>query len=97
MTGPDPTFVDDRRKPRFQQNGMGDVINSWIGPGENKPVSPGQIGSTLGLDVLKTLSRRTGVSEQDLMNALSQILPGAVDKLTPSGRLPTPQEAARFR
>jgi uncharacterized protein YidB (DUF937 family) len=81
---------------RFQQNGMGDVINSWIGPGENKPVSPGQIGSTLGPDVLKTLSQRTGMSEQDLMNALSHVLPSAVDKLTPNGRLPTPQEAARF-
>jgi len=81
---------------RFQQNGLGDVINSWVGPGDNKPVTPGQIGATLGPDVLKTLSQRTGLSEQELMSMLSQVLPGAVDKLTPNGRLPTPQEAARF-
>jgi uncharacterized protein YidB (DUF937 family) len=82
---------------QFQQNGLGEQIDSWIGPGQNKPVEPSQVGSALGPDVLKSLSQRTGLSEQQLMSHLSQILPGVVDKLTPAGRLPTSQEAARFR
>jgi len=81
---------------RFQQNGLGDQINSWIGPDQNKPVAPSQLGSALGPDVIKALSQRTGLSEEELTSHLSQILPGVVDKLTPAGRLPTRQEAARF-
>src|SRR5262249_27237643 len=82
---------------RFQQNGQGDVIKSWIGPGENKPIAPGQLGSALGPDILKSLAQRTGMSEQDLMAQVSQVLPGVVDKLTPQGRLPTQAEAASYR
>jgi uncharacterized protein YidB (DUF937 family) len=82
---------------RFQQNGLGDVINSWIGPGANKAVTPGQLSSALGPDVIKSLTQKSGMSQQDLMAQLSQILPGVVDKLTPNGRLPTQAEAAGFR
>jgi uncharacterized protein YidB (DUF937 family) len=77
---------------RFQQNGLGDVIGSWIGPGQNQSIAPSQLGSALGPDVLTSLAQRTGLSEQDLLSHLSQILPGVVDKLTPDGRLPTPQQ-----
>src|SRR5262245_61047455 len=45
---------------RFQQKGLGDVVDSWIGPGQNKPIAPGQLGSALGSDVLKTLAQRSG-------------------------------------
>jgi uncharacterized protein YidB (DUF937 family) len=81
---------------KFQQNGLGDQIDSWIGPGQNKPVAPRQVGSALGPDILKSLAQRSGLSEQELLAQLSQALPGVVDKLTPEGRLPTRQEAARF-
>jgi len=74
---------------RFQQNGHDDVIKSWIGTGENKPIAPRQLGSALGSDVVKSLAQRSGLSEEELMAQLSQILPGVVDKLTPNGRIPT--------
>src|SRR5262245_13953060 len=80
---------------RFQQNGLGDQIDSWIGPGQNKPVAPPQVGSALGPDILKSLAQRSGLSEPELLAQLAQILPGVVDKLTPEGRMPTRQEAAR--
>jgi uncharacterized protein YidB (DUF937 family) len=79
---------------QFQKNGLGDVIGSWIGPGQNQPIAPNQLGSALGPAALTSLAQRTGLSEQDLLSHLSQVLPDVVDKLTPDGRLPTAQEVA---
>ena len=76
----------------FQKSGHGKVVNSWVGPGENQPVTPGQLGSVLGPDIIKALAQRSGLSEEDLTRQLSQVLPGVVDKLTPNGRLPTQAE-----
>jgi uncharacterized protein YidB (DUF937 family) len=74
---------------KLQKGGLGDVANSWIGAGQNQPVTPKQLGPALGPDIIKTLAQRSGLSEEELTKQLSQILPGVVDKLTPAGRLPT--------
>jgi uncharacterized protein YidB (DUF937 family) len=73
---------------QFQQNGLGDVMKSWIGPGQNQPVSPNQLSSALGPQIIQILAQKTGLSEQEITSHLSQILPNVVDKLTPNGRLP---------
>ena len=77
---------------KLQKSGLGDATNSWVGSGQNKPVSPGQLGPALGPDIIKTLAQRSGLSEEEITKQLSQILPGVVDKLTPRGRLPTMAE-----
>ena len=74
---------------RFRQSGQGKAADSWVGNGPNEPVSPGQVGNALGPNILKTLAERAGMSEEELLKQLSQVLPGVVDKLTPHGRLPT--------
>jgi uncharacterized protein YidB (DUF937 family) len=74
---------------KLQKGGLGDVANSWVGSGQNQPVSPKQLSPTLGSDIIKALAQRSGLSEEELTKQLSQILPGVVDKLTPAGRLPT--------
>jgi uncharacterized protein YidB (DUF937 family) len=74
---------------KLQKGGLSSVVNSWVGPDQNQPVSPGQIGTALGPDILKTLAQRSGISEEELTKQLSHILPGVVDKLTPNGRIPT--------
>jgi uncharacterized protein YidB (DUF937 family) len=81
---------------QFQQTGFGDAIDSWIKTGVNKPVAPGQISNALGPDVIDTLSQRTGLSKDQIVQILSQVLPKAVDQLTPEGRLPTHQEIVRL-
>lgn len=81
---------------RFQQNGHGDVINSWIGSGQNQPIAPDQLHQALGPDAVNNLSRLTGVSGQDLVAELSRVLPGIVDKLTPQGRIPDRAEMSRW-
>ena len=45
----------------FQQNGHGDVINSWIGPGQNRPIAPDQLHQALGPEAVNNLSRLTGL------------------------------------
>ena len=82
---------------KLQKGGLGNAANSWIGSGQNQPVSPGQLGSALGPDIIKTLAQRSGLSEEELTKQLSQILPGVVDKLTPQGRLPTMAELSEMR
>ncbi|HEY6380588.1 MAG TPA: YidB family protein [Pseudolabrys sp.] len=81
---------------QFQQNGQGDAVDSWVGTGPNKPIPPKDLANALGADKISTLSSQTGMSRDDLLNALSQYLPQAVDRLTPQGRLPTEQEAQRM-
>jgi uncharacterized protein YidB (DUF937 family) len=78
---------------KLQKGGAGSAANSWVGSGQNQPVSPGQLGS----DIIKTLAQRSGLSEEELTKQLSQILPGVVDKLTPQGRLPTMAELSEMR
>jgi uncharacterized protein YidB (DUF937 family) len=78
------------------RGGQGDIINSWIGTGANKSITPAQLGDALGADTLDQLSRQTGVSRQDLTNQLSQALPHVVDKLSPDGRLPDVQELSNM-
>jgi uncharacterized protein YidB (DUF937 family) len=70
---------------QFQQNGFGEIINSWIGTGQNQPISPAQLRQALGRETVNNLSERTGVPHDDLLSQLSRILPGVVDKLTPKG------------
>ena len=79
-----------------QQGGLGDVVNSWVGSGQNQPVSPSQLGSALGPNVMKTVSQLTGISEDDLAKQLSQVLPGVINGLTPNGRLPTVAELSKM-
>lgn len=74
---------------KLQQAGQGNVANSWVGPGQNQPIAPAQLGGALGPEIISTLAAKTGLSEQELTSQLSQLLPGIVDKLTPNGRLPT--------
>jgi len=77
---------------QFQQNGLGDAANSWVGKGENQPVSKGDLANALGADQLDQLSAHSGMSRDQLLDGLSQYLPQVVDHLTPDGRLPDANE-----
>jgi len=73
------------------QGGLGNVAGSWVGMGENQPVSAEQIQSALGNDsggLLAQLAQQAGLSNGETAGQLSQILPGLVDKLTPGGEIP---------
>ena len=81
---------------KLQQGGLGDQTKSWVGTGQNQPVSPGQLGQALGPNIIKTLSQMTGVSEDQLTKQLSQGIPVIINVLTPNGRLPTVGELSKM-
>jgi|RhiMethySRZTD1v2_1073278.scaffolds.fasta_scaffold09834_7 uncharacterized protein YidB (DUF937 family) len=73
---------------QFKKNGLEDVVNSWIGTGQNKAISPSQLRQAIGQDTVNDLSRQTGAPQDDLLSQLSRYLPAVIDKLTPGGQLP---------
>jgi len=81
---------------QLQQNGQGEAANSWVGTGPNKAIPANDLASAIGADDIDALVSQTGMSRDDLLQSLSEQLPQLVDQLTPSGRLPTEQEAQRF-
>ena len=80
---------------QFQGAGKGDVADSWVGTGENKPVAPADIGKVLTPEQIEFLTERTGLSREELLAGLADQLPKAVNSLTPEGRIPAPQDMNR--
>jgi putative toxin-antitoxin system antitoxin component (TIGR02293 family) len=74
---------------KLTAGGAAQQVNSWVGPGANQPIEPGQLGGALGQNVLNELSERTGMSQQELLNQLAAVLPQLIHNLTPNGRMPT--------
>jgi len=73
---------------QFAAKGLGDVARSWVSTGKNLPISPDQLQGVLGSDVVKGLASKLGMDSNALTSQLSNLLPQAVDKLTPNGKIP---------
>jgi uncharacterized protein YidB (DUF937 family) len=74
----------------MEQQGLGSIASSWVGTGANQAISPEQVQNLLGTQKLQELASQHGLNLQDLSAHLAQILPVAVDKLTPDGQAPAP-------
>ena len=72
----------------LRQKGLGEQVKSWVGTGQNMPVSADQIRNALGQQRIDALAKQTGLPVNDLLNHLSTMLPGVIDKLTPNGQVP---------
>lgn len=72
----------------FKSRGLGDVVSSWVGTGENKPVSGEQIESALGKDKIQEIAQKVGISDAEASSGLAAFLPQIIDKLTPEGKVP---------
>ena len=73
---------------KFKQAGMADQVNSWIGNGQNLPISAEQISQILGSDVVRNIAAKLGIDPDQAAQQLSALLPGLIDKLTPNGQTP---------
>src|SRR3979409_2316829 len=68
---------------QFQQNGHGDTASSWVSQGQNKQISPDDLGRALGTDQINALSSQSGLSREELLTGLSQQLPDVINHMTP--------------
>lgn len=73
---------------RFQQAGYGEHTQSWVGTGQNLPISPDVIGQIFGSGGLSQIAQQAGLNEHDTAAGLSALLPDVVDHLTPGGQVP---------
>jgi len=73
---------------QFASNGLGDLVESWIGTGENKAVSAEQLTSALGTEKISEIASQLGTDSDSVVSQLTDLLPKAVDKLTPEGAVP---------
>jgi uncharacterized protein YidB (DUF937 family) len=73
---------------KFNEKGLGDHISSWIGTGENLPISADQIKNALGSDKIKELASKLNLGEHDTSKSLADLLPQLIDRLTPDGSVP---------
>jgi uncharacterized protein YidB (DUF937 family) len=73
---------------KLQQAGFGDQVKSWIGSGQNLPITAEQLQQVLGSDTVKQLAARFHIPVDQLAQVLAQQLPKAVDHASPDGKLP---------
>jgi uncharacterized protein YidB (DUF937 family) len=72
----------------FQQNGLGEQMASWVGTGQNLPISAEQIQAVLGGGQLGQIAGQLGMNETQAAGGLADLLPQVIDQLTPNGQLP---------
>ncbi len=73
---------------QLRANGLGPTVNSWIADGPNELVSPGEVHKAFGEQTINELAANSGLTTQELTAKLAQVLPHAVDALTPDGVVP---------
>lgn len=76
----------------FQQGGLGHLFQSWVGTGQNLPVTPEQLRNTLGTDWVSRITQATGLPQSQVESSLSTLLPQIIDHLTPHGQMPQGQD-----
>ena len=72
---------------KFTSKGLGNIATSWVGTGKNLPISPAQIQDVLGADAIKNMSSKLGMDTNTFTKQLSNLLPEAVNTLTPDGKI----------
>lgn len=73
---------------KFNAGGAGGIIGSWIGTGENQPISPETLQNVLGSDTIGALAQKVGIDPQQASSILAQVLPHVVNGATPNGEVP---------
>lgn len=72
----------------FHQAGLADIVQSWVGTGQNMPISAAQIQQALSGGQLQQLANVAGISQEGAASHLAEFLPGIIDHLTPHGQVP---------
>jgi uncharacterized protein YidB (DUF937 family) len=80
---------------QMQQAGFGEQARSWVGTGQNMPISPDAVDQIFGQDGVEAIARRAGLTPRQASEGLSELLPEVVDRVTPGGRVPDADQLTR--
>ncbi len=72
---------------KFQKGGLGEVFSSWVGQGANMGINPEQLQNVLGSEQLQAIASKLGIDPSQASGFIADLLPKAIDKLTPGGEL----------
>ncbi len=72
---------------KFKQGGLAEQAASWVGKGENLPVSAEQITQVLGSGTVADIAAKLGMDPTDISNKIAEYLPQVIDKMTPNGEV----------
>ena len=73
---------------KFQHGGMTEEVGSWVGTGQNMPMTGNQLQEILGSGSIGQIAQQLGLSHGDASSNLAQILPQIIDRMTPTGQVP---------
>lgn len=73
---------------KFQHGGMTEEVGSWVGTGQNMPMTGNQLQEILGSGSMGQIAQKLGLSHGDASSNLAQILPQIIDRMTPTGQIP---------
>lgn len=72
---------------KFNQAGLGNLVASWVGKGENLPLTPNHVTDVLGATTIADMAAKFGLTPEMLSAQIAEYLPSVVDKLTPDGKV----------
>lgn len=74
---------------KFKDNGLDEIVSSWISTGKNLPISADQLQKVVNPKQIENVAKKLGVSAENASDHLAEYLPRIIDKLTPDGALPS--------
>ncbi|HEY4368329.1 MAG TPA: YidB family protein [Steroidobacteraceae bacterium] len=72
----------------FESSGLGNIVSSWVGTGQNLPISAQQVQQGLGSDRIGQLAQSLGLQNHEVSGHLAELLPQLINQLTPNGQIP---------
>ncbi|QNT78325.1 YidB family protein [Entomobacter blattae] len=75
-----------------EKAGLGDKVRSWIGSGENLPITADELRQILSSEQVNHFLSKTGIPANILMPAIAFLLPKAVDNHTNAEGYTAPKE-----
>lgn len=79
---------------KLTNDGLGEIVNSWIGKGDPMVVNSTQIKSAIGSDFINNLASKFDLPSGPVGLAIAHMLPKIVSALTPDGVIPDSIPAA---
>jgi uncharacterized protein YidB (DUF937 family) len=67
---------------KLSDSNLSEIVGSWIGSGENKPISMDAITDLIDSEKISEFASQLGLSEDSAKGALADALPNLVDKIT---------------